>query len=194
LQDPGPNCKNLSRWKDWHAKTKLPRVSLTKLSKPHRGSWIQRLPARACAVDRAVSSAHGSTVDRLHNLKGYAIATVHARSHGPGRLQATDGGEHAGVRRRAAEGSPVWPYLAAQDAKSCARGLYSKLGSTRASLGGHGGGAGIHGGRRRKGAGRPRRRGRGAAKACKEGKTGGGNFARHVKKRRVSSQEKGRRQ
>jgi hypothetical protein len=138
LQDPGPNCKNLSWWKDRHAKTKLPRVSLTKSSKPHHESWIQRLPVRACAVDRVVSSAHGSTVDRPHNPKGYAIASVHAKSHGPGRLQATGGGEHVGVRRRAAEGSPARPYLAAQDAKSCARGLYSKLGSTRASLAGQG--------------------------------------------------------
>jgi hypothetical protein len=115
-----------------------------------------------------VSSAHGSTVDRPLNAKGYVIWAIHARSKGSGRVQAKGDGEHAGVRRRAAEGSPARPYLAAQDAKTCARGLYTKLRSTRASLGGQGGVAGIHGGRRRKGAGRPRRRARGAAKACKE--------------------------
>jgi hypothetical protein len=70
LQDPGPNCKNLSRWEDRHAKTKLPRVSLTKSSKLHRGSWIQRLPARACAVERAVVAVHESTVDRPLTRKG----------------------------------------------------------------------------------------------------------------------------
>jgi hypothetical protein len=39
-------------------------------------------------VDRAVSSAHGSTVDRPHNTKGYAILSVHPRSHSPGRVLA----------------------------------------------------------------------------------------------------------
>jgi hypothetical protein len=33
-------------------------------------------------VDRAVSSAHGSTVDRPLDAKGYAILTVRARSKG----------------------------------------------------------------------------------------------------------------
>jgi hypothetical protein len=59
---------------------------------------------------------------------------------------------------------------------------------------GQGDGAGIHGGRRRKGAGRPRRRARGAAIACKEVKNERGDFAHHVKKRRASSRAKGRRQ
>jgi hypothetical protein len=140
-----------------------------------------------------VSSAHGSTVDRPHNPKGYVIWAVHARSKGSGRLQVKGGGEHARVRRRAAEGSPAQPYFTAQDAKTCAHGHYTKLGSMRANLRGQGSGAGIHGGRRRKGAGRPRRRARGAAKACKEGKTGGGNYAHHVKKHRASSRAKGRR-
>jgi hypothetical protein len=102
-------------------------------------------------------------MDRLHNPKGYVIWAIHAKSKGSGRLQATGGGEHAGVRRRAEEGSPVRPCLAAQDAKTCARGLYTKLGSMRANLVGQGSGAGIHGGRRRKGAGRPCQRARGAA-------------------------------
>jgi hypothetical protein len=113
-----------------------------------------------------MSSAHGSTVNRPHNPKGYAILTVHTRSEGSGRVQAKGGDEHDGVRRRAEEGSSTRPYLAAQDAKSCARGLYLKLGSTRASLGGQGDDAGIHGGWRRKGADRLCRRARGAAKAC----------------------------
>jgi hypothetical protein len=96
------------------------------------------------------------------------ISAVHARSHGPGRLQAAGGGEHTGVRRRVAEGSPARPYLVAQDAKTCARGLYAKLRSMRAILGGQRGGTGIHGGRRQKRAGRPRWRAHGAAKACRE--------------------------
>jgi hypothetical protein len=194
LQDPGPNCKNLSRWEDRHAKTNLPRVSLTNSSKPHRGSWIQWLPVRACAVDRAVVAVHESTMDRPLNAKGYAISSVHRISHGPGCMQARSGGEHAGVRRRAAEGSSAWPYIAAQDGNSCARGLYTKLGSTRASLGGQGDSAGIHGGRRRKRAGRPHRRARGVAIACKEVKNERGDFAHHVRKRRASSRAKGRRQ
>jgi hypothetical protein len=49
------------------------------------------------------------------------------------------------------------PYLAAQGAISCTRGLYTQLESTRASLGGQGDDAGIHGGRRQKGADRPHR-------------------------------------
>jgi hypothetical protein len=39
-------------------------------------------------VDRAVVAAHESTVDRPHNTKGYAILSVHHRSHGPGCVQA----------------------------------------------------------------------------------------------------------
>jgi hypothetical protein len=63
----------------------------------------------ACAVDRAVRSAHGSTVDRPLKTKGYAIRVVHARSKGPGRVRAGCGGEHAGVRRRAAELAGIAP-------------------------------------------------------------------------------------
>jgi hypothetical protein len=48
-----------------------------------------------------VSSAHGSTVDRPFNKKGYAIRAARARSDGPGRTRAGCGGKHAGVRRRA---------------------------------------------------------------------------------------------
>jgi hypothetical protein len=51
----------------------------------------------------------GSTIDRTHNPKGYVIWAVHARSKGSGRLQAKGGGEHAGVQRRATEGSPAHP-------------------------------------------------------------------------------------
>jgi hypothetical protein len=164
------------------------------MPKQRRGSWIPWLPARACAVDRVVSSSHGSTVYRLHNSKGYVIWAIHARSKGSGRLHATGGGEHAGVRRRAVEGSPARACLAAQDAKTCARGLYMKLGSMRANLGGQGSGAGIHSGRYRKGrvglADEPVRR----LKRARKGKMGGGNLAHHVKKRRASSQLKGRRQ
>jgi hypothetical protein len=94
------------------------------MPKQRRGSWIPWLPARACAVDHVVSSSHGSTVDRLHNSKGYVIWAIHARSKGSGRLHATGGGEHAGVRRRAVEGSPARACLAAQDAKTCARALH----------------------------------------------------------------------
>jgi hypothetical protein len=43
--------------------------------------WILD-PTADAAVDRAVSSAHGSTVDRPLDAKGYAILTVRARSKG----------------------------------------------------------------------------------------------------------------
>jgi hypothetical protein len=43
--------------------------------------WISD-PMAEGAVDRAVVAAHGSTVDRPHNSKGYAISFVHHRSHG----------------------------------------------------------------------------------------------------------------
>jgi hypothetical protein len=55
---------------------------------------------------------HGSTVDRPLKTKGYVISAVHARSHGPGLLQATGGGEHAGVRRRAAGARRRCPWVA----------------------------------------------------------------------------------
>jgi hypothetical protein len=40
------------------------------------------------AVDHAVVAAHESTVDRNHNMKGYAILSIHHISHGPGLVQA----------------------------------------------------------------------------------------------------------
>jgi hypothetical protein len=60
-------------------------------------------------------------------------------------------------------------------------------------LGGQGRGAGVHGSRRRKGAGRPRRRARGMAVVRKEDKSERGGFAHHVKKSLASSRAKGRR-
>jgi hypothetical protein len=84
--------------------------------------------AGARAVDRAVSSAHGSTVDRAHNPKGYAILTVHAKSKGSGRVRARCGGGVAGDRGGAAVPRRKFagaPYLAAQGAISRARGLYT---------------------------------------------------------------------
>jgi hypothetical protein len=55
-----------------------------------------------CTVDRAVSSAHGSMVDRPFNTKGYAIRVARAISDGPGRTRAGCGGNVTGVWRRAA--------------------------------------------------------------------------------------------
>jgi hypothetical protein len=51
-------------------------------------------------VDRAVVAAHESTVDQPHNMKGYAILSVHHISHGPGHVQAEYGDERWRVRRR----------------------------------------------------------------------------------------------
>jgi hypothetical protein len=123
--------------------------SLTRSPKPHRGSWIQRLPARACAMDHAVSSAHGSTVDRPLNAKGYVIWAIHARSKGSGRVQAKGDGEHAGVRRRA-EGlagvAPGWhsqpstrPQASAnRRGGACARDRGVKEGNRASSVAGAG--------------------------------------------------------
>jgi hypothetical protein len=88
LQNPRPNCKILIRWKDRHANKKLIRESLKKLPQPSHGSQIQRLRTCASAVSRAVSPTHGSTVDRPHNPKGYAILSVRARSNGPDLVHA----------------------------------------------------------------------------------------------------------
>jgi hypothetical protein len=63
----------------------------------------------------------------------------------------------------------------------------------RTHLGGQGRGVGVHGGRRRKGAGRPRRRARGVAVVRKEEKNERGGFSHHVKMSRASSRAKGRR-
>jgi hypothetical protein len=71
------------------------------------GSWIFD-PTVAAVVDRAVSPAHGSTVDPPLKMKGYMISRIRRRSHGPERVQAKGGGEHAGVRRHAAESSQAW--------------------------------------------------------------------------------------
>jgi hypothetical protein len=83
---------------------------------------------RACAVDRAVSSAHGSTVDRPFKTKGYVIRVVRARSKGPRRARAGCGGDVAGDRGGAAVPRREFadaPYPAAQGAISRVRGLYS---------------------------------------------------------------------
>jgi hypothetical protein len=49
--------------------------------------WISD-PTVEGAVDQAVGAVHESMVDRPLNAKGYAIPSVHRRSHGPGRVQA----------------------------------------------------------------------------------------------------------
>jgi hypothetical protein len=64
---------------------------------------------RACAVDRTVSSAHGSTVDRPLNAKGYVIWAINARSKGSGHLQAkatASTPECGGTRRRTRRRGP----------------------------------------------------------------------------------------
>jgi hypothetical protein len=53
-------------------------------------------------VDHAVVVAHESTVDRPHNMKGYAILSIHHRSHGPRLVRAGRGGGCAGDRSGAA--------------------------------------------------------------------------------------------
>jgi hypothetical protein len=92
---PGPNRKDIERWKDRHAKTELLRASLTKLPTPRRGSRIQRSPTRASTVDHAVHPVHGSTVDRPFKTKRYAIRAARSRSDGPGRERAGCGGGQA---------------------------------------------------------------------------------------------------
>jgi hypothetical protein len=60
-------------------------------------------------MDRAVVAAHESTVDRPHNLNGYAILFVHHKSHSPGRVQAgvvADSPECGGTRRRVRRRDP----------------------------------------------------------------------------------------
>jgi hypothetical protein len=83
---------------------------------------------RACAMDRAVSSAHRSTEDRPFKTKGYAIRAVRARSKGTGRTRAGCGGDVTGDRGGAAVSHREFagaPYPAAQGAISRARGLYA---------------------------------------------------------------------
>jgi hypothetical protein len=65
------------------------------------GSWIFD-PTVAAVVDRAVSPAHGSMVNRGQVVRSVLIRTARARSHGPSGLQAPHGGEHAGTERGAA--------------------------------------------------------------------------------------------
>jgi hypothetical protein len=58
-------------------------------------------PAAEEAVDHTVVAAHESTMDRPHIMKGYAILSIHHRSHGPGLLRVGRGGECAGGRSSA---------------------------------------------------------------------------------------------
>jgi hypothetical protein len=59
-------------------------------------------PVAEEAVDHPVVAAHESTVDRPQHMKGYAILSIHFRSHGPGLVRAGRGGECAGGRSGAA--------------------------------------------------------------------------------------------
>jgi hypothetical protein len=54
-------------------------------------------------VDRAVVAAHECTVNRPHNTKGYAILSIHHRSHGLGLVRAGRGDECTGGRSGMAE-------------------------------------------------------------------------------------------
>jgi hypothetical protein len=56
-------------------------------------------PTATVAVDRAVSSAHGSTVAQAKGYPPDLIRTVRGRSHGPGREHAARGGGHTGIER-----------------------------------------------------------------------------------------------
>jgi hypothetical protein len=60
--------------------------------------WIINQTA-AVAVDRAMSPAHGSTVDQAKGYPPDLIRTVRERSHDRGREHATRGGRHAGTER-----------------------------------------------------------------------------------------------
>jgi hypothetical protein len=79
------------------------------MPQPHRGSQIQRPRTRACAVDRAVHPAHGSTVDRT---EGVSPGFDQRRGSAIQRLRTHASGGSGGVRRRAAAcggGSPASP-------------------------------------------------------------------------------------
>jgi hypothetical protein len=65
----------------------------------HRGSQIQRPRTRACAVDRVVHPAHGSTVDRT---EGVSPGFDQRRGSAIQRLRTHASGGGGGVRRRAA--------------------------------------------------------------------------------------------
>jgi hypothetical protein len=121
---PGPICKTLIRWKDRHADKKLMRDSLKKSPQPSHGSQIQRLRTRARAVSHAMSPAHGFTVDRPHNPKGYAILSVHARSNGPDPVHA---GAAANTPRRK---TARWRAVA-----TCRRCPWTVLSATNSSTG-----------------------------------------------------------
>jgi hypothetical protein len=71
---------------------------------PGRGGgepWIPD-PATEEVVDRVVVAAHESTVDRPHNAKGFAILSIHHKSHGPGLVRVRHGSECAEGRSGAA--------------------------------------------------------------------------------------------
>jgi hypothetical protein len=59
-------------------------------------------PAAEEAMDHAVVAAHESIVDWPHNMKGYAILSIHHRSHSPGLVHAGRGGKCARGRSGAA--------------------------------------------------------------------------------------------
>jgi hypothetical protein len=64
--------------------------------------WIAD-PTAEGAVDRAMVAVHRSMVDRPHQMKGYAISSIHRRSDGQERVQAgvaADSPECGGARRR----------------------------------------------------------------------------------------------
>jgi hypothetical protein len=79
------------------------------MPQPHRGSQIQRPRTRACAVDRAMHPAHGSTVDRT---EGVSPGFDQRRGSAIQRLRTHASGGSGGVHRRAAArggGSPASP-------------------------------------------------------------------------------------
>jgi hypothetical protein len=76
-------------------------------------------------MDRVVVATHASTVDRPHNMKGYAILSIHHRSHGPGRVQAgvaSDSPECGGPLRRVRRRGPR---------SHCRASIHGCVGSTR---------------------------------------------------------------
>jgi hypothetical protein len=143
-------------------------------------------------VDRVVVAAHESTVDQPHNMKGYAILSVHHRSHGPGHVQA-------GVAADSPEcGDTRWRVRRCDPRSYCGASFRAHVGSTR-SWSKHAHIQGFKGvvwayttadtERGRRGA--HRRAGAGAA-ACAQGKNDREDDAHHVKKSRACLQAKKR--
>jgi hypothetical protein len=88
-------------------------------------------PTAVPAVNRAVDTVLGSTVDQAKGYPLDLIRTVCGRSHGPGRVHATRGGGYTGTgrgrrhaaalcRREPGKGFPVAKTSATRSGEACA--------------------------------------------------------------------------